>query len=172
MHGRIHIGLLKVHGRFGIGPPQVFHPICPGRFPQLGNSVYHSCHAVLFERVCLICEKIQEVQGNIGFLLRFPLGFAIRRHTVYWTFKVSRGPTYIGMPNLWYFLLKGDSMVWWHHMGLNRMHPDRSSCLNLSVNGSIGWQISEDSCLAFSKKKIRALPCTMPPPSIWNCVSG
>ena len=34
-------------------------------------------------------------------------------------------------------ILKGDSMVR-HHIGLNRMHPDRSSCLNFSVNGSNG----------------------------------
>ena len=27
-----------------------------------------------------------------------------------------------------------------HHMGPNRMHPDRSSCLNLTTNDSVGWQ--------------------------------
>ena len=34
-------------------------------------------------------------------------------------------------------VLKGDSMVG-HHIGLNQMHPDKSSCLNLSANGSNG----------------------------------
>ena len=42
MHRRICMGLPKLHGRFHIGPPQVFHPIYPSTFPQSGNPVYHS----------------------------------------------------------------------------------------------------------------------------------
>ena len=49
-------------------------------------------------------------------------------------------------------VLKGDSIVG-HHIGLNWMHPDRSSWLNLSVNGWIPWPISEHSCQAFFNKR-------------------
>ena len=38
------------------------------------------------------------------------------------------------------------------------MHPDRSSCMNLSANIYIGWQIIEDSCLEFGKTKIPMVP--------------
>ena len=34
-------------------------------------------------------------------------------------------------------VLRDDSMVR-HHIGLNRMHPDRRSCLTLSANDSVG----------------------------------
>ena len=45
-------------------------------------------------------------------------------------------------------VLKGNSMGR-HHMGPNQMHPDISSCLNLTVNDSIGPV--EDSRLAATK---------------------
>ena len=52
-------------------------------------------------------------------------------------FNVSSGPIYIIVPNFVSIVLKGDIMVR-HHIGLNQMHPDRSSCLNLSANVSVG----------------------------------
>ena len=40
-----------------------------------------------------------------------------------------------------------------HHIGLNQMHIDRISGLNLSANSLMGLQVSEKSCLAFSKTR-------------------
>ena len=53
------------------------------------------------------------------------------------TFKVLDRPIDIMMPNSCIPVLKDDSMVG-HYIGLNRMHPDRSSCLNLPANSSMG----------------------------------
>ena len=50
-------------------------------------------------------------------------------------------------------LLKDDSMEV-HYIDSYRMHPDRSSCLGLSANGLVVWQIHEDSCVAFCKTRI------------------
>ena len=35
-------------------------------------------------------------------------------------------------------VLRGESMIR-HHIGLNRMHPDRRFCLTLSTNDSVEW---------------------------------
>ena len=46
-----------------------------------------------------------------------------------------------------------------HYIGSYRMHPDRSSCLGLSANGLIVWQIHQDSCLEhFAKQEFRMAP--------------
>ena len=72
---------------------------------------------------------------------------------------------YIMVPRFHSIVMKGDSMGG-HHRGLSRMHPDRSSCLNMSVNASMGWQISGDSWPAFCKTF-----CMVPPEMHrWFCI--
>ena len=63
------------------------------------------------------------------------------------------------MPN-YFFVLKGYIMVF-HQIGLNQMHPDKSSCLNLSANAQMGWQISGYYCLAFCKTTFHIVPPKM-----------
>ena len=48
-------------------------------------------------------------------------------------------------------VLKGDSMVR-HHMGPNRRHPDRSSCMGLSANG---WMSQDQVFCTFSEQMLR-----------------
>ena len=54
-------------------------------------------------------------------------------------------------------VLKDDSMVQ-HHMGPNQMHPDRSSCLGLSVNG---WMSQDQMFCTFSEHMLRNVYCTV-----------
>ena len=53
------------------------------------------------------------------------------------TFKVIYLPTYTDVHHFMIIVLTGDSMVG-YHIGLYQMHPYRSSCLNLTENGSMG----------------------------------
>ena len=64
---------------------------------------------------------------------------------------------HIGMTNWLVLVLKGDSMVR-HHMGPNRMHPDRSSCLGLSANG---WMSQDQVFCTFSEQMLRSVYCTV-----------
>ena len=66
-----------------------------------------------------------------------PLPDSTATSTINETFNVLNWPIYIMVPSFCITILKDDSMVG-HHIGLNWMHPDRSSCRNLSVNGSNG----------------------------------
>ena len=53
---------------------------------------------------------------------------------------------------LFVFVLKGDSMVE-HHIGPNRMHPDRSFCLS--------WSGNDQVVSAFSEQKLRRVYSTV-----------
>ena len=66
--------------------------------------------------------------------------------TINETFKVLNWQVYIMVPSFCITVLKGDSIVG-HHIGLNWMHPDGSSYLNMSAKAQMGWQISGYSCL-------------------------
>ena len=66
-------------------------------------------------------------------------------------------PIHIGMANWFVLVLKGDIMVR-HHMGPNRMHPDRSSCLGLSANG---WMSQDQVFCTFSEQMLRSVYSTI-----------
>ena len=68
------------------------------------------------------------------------------------TIKVLCQLIYIWLPNFEMAVLKDDSIEV-PYIGSYRMPPDRSSCLGLSANGLIVWQIHQDSCLAFCKTR-------------------
>ena len=68
-----------------------------------------------------------------------------------------------------------------HHIGPNRMHPNRSSCLSLTANGSTSWQIkhflhSRSSCLACASEvcipQYMALNLCHPVPSLGMVLAG
>ena len=75
-----------------------------------------------------------------------PLDWA-KSCTIIETFKVSSRLNYITVPNCL--------------IGLNQMNPDKSTCLNLSANASIGWQVSGHSCLAFAWQELLMVPPKM-----------
>ena len=66
-------------------------------------------------------------------------------------------PIHITMTNWLIKVLKGDSMVW-HHIGPNRMYPDRSSCLGLSANG---WMSQDQVFCTFSEQMLRSVYSTI-----------
>ena len=69
-----------------------------------------------------------------GRMVRGATGPASTSCSVIQTIKDLSIPIYIKLPNFQDLVLKDDCMEG-HHIGLNRMHPDRSSCLSLSANG-------------------------------------
>ena len=69
------------------------------------------------------------------------------------TFKVFTWFIHIGMTKWLALVLKDDSMER-HHMGPNRVHPDRSSCLGLSANG---WLSQDQVFCTFSEQMLRSV---------------
>ena len=79
MHGRIRIGLPKVHGRFPTGPPQVFHPICPLWISTVGEF---RC------TIAIMQEKRQNVLLEIKWILYSYGAVSLRLFLFVWQGKI------------------------------------------------------------------------------------
>ena len=66
------------------------------------------------------------------------------------------------MHNLMIIVMIGNNMVG-HHIGLHRMHPDRSSCLNSSAYGSMQWadRLVEILATHYARQEFRRVPPKM-----------